>query len=516
MGEHEYVIVGAGSAGCVLANRLSAEHDVLVLEAGGPDEKREVSVPVAHPELLETDLDWGFRSTPQPALNDRRVYIAQGKTLGGSSSINAQMYFRGHPADYEAWTAAGNEGWDYDAAMEYYERLEDGEGHHYGTGGPQSVARQDDPHPISTAFVEAATECGLRRTPCFNAREIEGAGYIDVIQEGNQRHSAADAFLKPALDRPTLTAETGARVRRVTFDGDRATGVVYDQDGETKRATATGEVIVSAGAINSPRLLLLSGVGPADHLRDHGVEVQADRPGVGRNLHDHVVVWINYEAETSATYDDADSLVNLLKYVLLKRGPLMSNGTEAGGFWRSSPDLPAPDVQFVFAPAYVERNGLADPSGHGFSIGVGLVHPESRGRVALESGDPTDDPAIDPQYLASDDDLTALVDGVAKAREIAESDALDEYRAGRNWPRGDGEAAVRDHVRENAQSYFHLVGSCRMGDDETAVVDDRLRVHGVEGLRVVDASVMPTITRGNTHAPTLMIAERAADLIAGT
>jgi len=506
--DYDYVIVGAGSAGCVLANRLSAAAEVLVLEAGQPDEKREISVPIAYPELLGADVDWEFRTVPQPALDDRSLDVAQGRTVGGSSSINAQMYFRGHPADYDGWAAAGNEGWGYDAVIERYERIEDGPDEHYGTGGPQHVTRQDDPHPLSAAFVDAAVETGFGRRDCLTTPETDGVGFTHVVQKDGKRHSAADAFLKPVLDRATLTVETGARVRRLSFDGDRATGAVYVQDGESRRVTASEDVILSAGAINSPRLLMLSGVGPADHLRDHDIDVRVDLPGVGRNLQDHPIVYNYYETRGVDTYDDADTLVNLLKYLVLKRGPLTSNGVEAAGYWRSSDGPDAPDIQFVFVPAAIER-GKDKADREGFSVGVALVAPASRGRVTLGSADPDDDPRIDPQYLAHGDDFERLVAGVRKAREVAAADALSVHRTTGE----DRHGAPEDYVRSETVSYQHFAGTCKMGHDDAAVVDDRLRVHGVDGLRVVDASVMPTITRGNTHAPTMVVAERASEFI---
>ena len=509
MAAYDYVIVGAGSAGCVLANRLSEAGEVLVLEAGEPDEKREISVPIAYPELWGTSVDWDFRTLPQSELDDRTLTASQGKTLGGSSSINAQMYFRGHPDDYDGWAAAGNDGWDYDAVRERFERIEDGPGDPYGTGGPQHVAEQSDPHPLTDAFVDAAVETGLPRRECFNGGDLDGAGYTDVIQRDETRHSAADAFLKPVLDRASLTVETGAQVHRVTFDGDRATGVEYERDGETGEVTAD-EVVLSAGAINSPRLLMLSGIGPASHLYEHGVDVRVDLPGVGHNLQDHPIVYSAYGTERSDTYGGADTLLNLLRYLVLKRGPLTSNGAEGAAYWRSNPNLDAPDVQFLFLPVAIERGEITEDV-QGFSIATSLVAPESRGRVSLASADPDDDPRVDPQYLAGGDDFETLVAGVERAHEIAETDPLAGERADEGRPFGDVEA----HVRTETVSYQHFVGTCKMGGDEMAVVDDRLRVRGVENLRVVDASVMPTIPRANTHAPTLADAERAADFITG-
>ncbi|MFB6205350.1 MAG: GMC family oxidoreductase [Haloglomus sp.] len=512
MTRYDYVVVGAGSAGCVLANRLSAGNDVLLLEAGGPDEKREISIPIAHVDLLGTEVDWDFQTTPQDALGGRRVTLPQGRTLGGSSSINAQMYFRGHAADFAGWAAATDDGWGPDSVAAYYGRLEDAESGPLGSGGPQHLDPVTDPHPVTSALVEAAAATGLNRAESV-ARDAEGVGYCDVIQKGGERYSAADAYLKPVLDRDSLTAETGAEVRRLRFDGARATGVLYVQDGVTREATASEEVIVAAGAINSPRLLLLSGLGPAAHLREHGIDVRADLP-VGENLQDHALVYTNYRATTD-TYDDAESLWNVAKYLLLKRGPLTSNGTEAVGYWRSREGLDAPDIQFMLIPATIEGGDLAEYSWSGFTVGVGLVAPESRGRVRLRSDDPDDDPVIDPGYLTADEDVEALVRGVEKAQEIAAAEPLAEVYDGRNFPETTDEDGIREHVRQHAGSYYHLAGTCRMGvdPDDGAVVDAECRVHGVEGLRVVDASVLPTIPRVNTYGPTMMVAERAADLI---
>jgi choline dehydrogenase len=513
MAGYDYVIVGGGSAGCVLANRLSADNDVLLLEAGEPDEKREMSIPIAHVDLLGTEYDWDFRTTPQAGLDGRRVTLAQGRTLGGSSSINAQMYFRGHETDFEAWAAAtDDEGWGPESVAGYYDGLENSEGGFLGSGGPQHLRPIRDPHPVSSSLVDAAAAAGLGRAESV-ARDAEGVGFCEVIQRDGERYSAADAYLKPAMSRDSLTVETGAHVRRLRFDGDgdRVTGVLYVQNGVTRIAEADAEVIVCAGAINSPRLLLLSGVGPADHLREHGIEVRADLP-VGEGLQDHALVYTNYRA-TTETYDDAESLWNVAKYLLLKRGPLASNGSEAVGYWRSREGLDAPDIQFMFAPATIEGGDLAEYDWSGFTIGVGLVAPESRGRVRLRSADPDDDPVIDPGYLTAEADVEALVRGVEKAQEIAAAEPLSDIYDGRNFPAGTDEATIREHVRQHAGSYYHLAGSCRMGSDEDAVVDPACRVRGVEGLRVVDASVMPTIPRVNTYGPTMMLAERAAALI---
>jgi choline dehydrogenase len=504
-----------------MANRLSANGEsVLLLEAGEPDDKNEISIPAAFSKLFQSETDWEYYTEPQPEMNDRELYWPRGKTLGGSSSINAMIYIRGVPHDYDTWAELGNEDWGYDDVLPYFKRAENfepgGGGEYHGTGGPLNVTTPEDPRPLAERFVDGAQEIGIPRNDDFNGEQQEGVGYYHLTQKNGKRWSAADAYLKPALDRPNLTAETGAQVTRVTFDGDRASGVEFQQNGTRYEASAEQEVVLSGGAINSPQLLMLSGIGPADHLEEHDIEVREDLAGVGKNLQDHLFGFVIYETTETNTLDEAEGLLNLAKYLLFKSGPLTSNVGETGGFTYVDEDEPAPDLQFHFAPGYFKRHGLDNPDdGHAFSIGATQVRPESRGEITLDSADPFEHPAIDPNYLTEDQDMHVLVEGIKKAREIAQSSAFDDVRGTEVWPGEDvtTDEEIREHIRETAHTVYHPVGTCKMGDDDMAVVDDSLRVHGVSDLRVVDASVMPTLVSGNTNAPTIMIAEKAAEMM---
>jgi len=503
----DYIIVGAGSAGCVLANRLSEtpQTHVLLIEAGGPDAKKEIRIPLAWLKLFKSEFDWDYTTTPQTALGGRRVYWPRGKTIGGSSSINTMMAIPGHRADFDGWADLGNEGWSFDELAPYFERV----------NATLTIQELRDPNGLTTAFVEAAVQAGIPRSRRLGPTDLEGVRLVPVTQRRGRRWSAADAYLRPALRRPNLTVVTGAQVTRVLFDGRRAFGVAYRQGGGDKIAHCAREVILSGGAVNSPQLLLLSGVGSLDELARHRIEPMHEVPGVGLNLQDHAAAACFVEALHPTSLYGAETATNLARYLLLRRGMLTSNAAEAAAFIHSRPGLPAPDLELIFAPGLFQNEGLTPPSGHGFTILAVGLQPLSVGSLGLQSGDPLDKPAIDPGYLSDPrgDDLRVLTAGLEFARRIVSMPALNQL-AGREL--APGAASLKAHIRDTAQGLYHPVGTCRMGSDELAVVDTQLRVRGLDGLRVVDASIMPRIPRGHTNLPTMMVAEKAADLICGT
>ena len=500
---YDYIVIGGGSAGCVLASRLTETPDrsVLLIEAGPPDRKREIHIPAAFSKLFKTDLDWNFTTEPQPHLNGRQLYWPRGKVLGGSSSMNAMIYIRGRNADFDQWREVGAEGWSAEDVLPFFKAVE-------SRAEPRELKCVN---PLSRAFVEACVQTGVSANPDFNGERQAGAGFYRVTQNNGRRWSAADAYLKPALRRGNLTVWTGIHTTRIVIENGRATAVEYVQNGATHQVRAGREVILSAGAVGSPHLLLLSGVGPAAMLEKFQIPVAADLPGVGENLHDHLSVGVPYFCTQPLSLDKAETLANLLKFVLRKDGPLTSNIAEAGAFVKSQAMLAECDLQFHFGPAHYIDHGFTKPGGCGFTLGPTLLTPRSRGRVTLRSANPADAPAIDPAYLSDAADLGPLIEGVKLARRVAEAKAFDPYRGKPVFEPDDAEL----YVRARAETIYHPVGTCKMGTDEFSVVNPRLEVRGVSGLRVVDASVMPVIVGGNTQAATMMIAEKAASLMMG-
>ncbi|MEH2081219.1 MAG: GMC family oxidoreductase N-terminal domain-containing protein [Nostoc sp.] len=503
MTHYDYIVIGAGSAGCVVANRLTENPDitVLLLEAGNPDTKPEIQIPLDCTTLPGTEVDWGYFSEPEPYLGDRRIFCPRGKVLGGSSSINFLVYIRGNRADYDYWQELGNPGWSYQDVLPYFKKSEHqqrGSDPYHGVVGELSVTDVASPATISQRFVDAAITLGYDYNPDFNGKQQEGAGPIQLTVKDGKRHSAAAAFLVPILNRPNLTVQTSALVTRLLFEGTRTIGVEYLHEGIFHQVRVNQEVILSAGSFDSPRLLMLSGIGDAEQLQAMKIPVVADLPGVGQNLQDHILIPVPYEA-----IQDLHTAIT-------------SNGcAEAGLFVHSKINQGiAPDLELIFGPIMWAPPGYPN-SGVGFTGLIALVHPENIGSVCLRSSDPKDAPVIRLNYLQSQSDVQKFVAGIKLMRQLFQTSAFDEFRGREVAPGADvtDDTAIETYVRENCGTVFHPIGTCKMGTDPMAVVDPELRVHRIEGLRVVDASIMPTLITGHTNAPTIMIGEKAADLI---
>lgn len=514
---HDVVIVGAGTAGCVLASRLSEDPDlsVLLLEAGPYSRKLEIRIPAAFSKLYRTELDWGDSTVPQAALDGREIVFPRGRLLGGSAAMNAGMVLRGHRGDYEAWAAAGCTGWSWTDVEPVFTR---------SAAGPFPLAELRERHVLTEAFVHAAQAAGIPFTHDLNAEENAGVGFVRVSQRRGRRFSVLDGYLRPALRRPNLTVVTDALATRVLVEDGRARGVAYrlngggEAEGGDEEAIAEREIVLCGGAIGTPHLLQLSGIGPRAVLEQAGVDVVRDVPGVGANLLDHLANGLLVRTQGAQTLASAESLRNLAAWALLGRGPLTSSVAEAAAFVRTRPGLPTPDLELIFLPVLFEDEGLKQPTEDGLTLGVVLLQPRSVGTVTLRSPDPRIPPAIDPRYLTdpSGQDVQTLLHGLRLARRVLAQEPLAQFVAEELLPGGSAgsDDALRAHLRARSQTLYHPVGTCRMGSNPSAVVDTELRVRGFDRLRIADASVMPRLPSGHTNWPTVMVAERAAGLIA--
>lgn len=531
MEKYDYIIIGAGSAGCVLANRLShnPSNKVLLLEAGGPDKKLEIGIPAAFANLHRTEVDWGFSTEPQKHVNNRRLYLPRGKTLGGSSSTNAMAYVRGNAADYDEWAALGNKGWSYDEVLPYFKKSEQNEDIDNDYHGKDGLLNVNFPQyyqtPFVNAFVDACKETGIPENKDYNGAKQEGAGQLQFTIKNGKRHSTASAFLVPALKRKNLIVITHAMVKQIIIDGNKAIGVEYLKGGKgSEKVFVNKEIILSAGSFQSPQVLMLSGIGHAQELKKHGIKLIKELPGVGKNLQDHLFAGVSSLSLKKDGFNHhlkpVNQVVDLVKYLFTHKGPLSCSLLEAVAFCSVNGSKNV-NLQFHFCPVQIGNDYVTDfhnpttypTNADGYSILPTLLKPKSRGYVGLQSANPMDAPIIEPNFLSEEEDLKTLVAGTKKALEILNANAFSPHRKSVFFPLDQTEQGIIEHIKKIVETVYHPVGTCKMGNDAMAVVNDQLQVHGIEGLRVVDASIMPIIVSGNTNAPTIMIAEKAADMI---
>jgi choline dehydrogenase len=522
---YDYVIVGAGAAGCAVANRLSADPEttVLLLEAGGRDWSPLIHMPVGFTKLSGPKVNWGFHTVPQAQLDNRRMYYPQGRTLGGSTSINAMIYIRGQHEDYDRWAQLGNRDWSFEKVLPFFRRAEHNErlnDEFHAIDGPMNVTEQVQHNPLSKAFVRAAQELGVKFIADFNGAQQEGVSWYDVTQRNARRESASTAYLRPIRNRKNLTVQTHTLATKVLVRNGRAVGLRYTLKGTPTTVHADREVILSGGSVNSPRLLLLSGIGPADELMPLGIEVVHDLPGVGKNFQDHMDVYLTAET-TPVSYNDSDrpdkALLAGLQYITTRTGPITASVCEAGMFVRSSAEVATPDIQMHALPAFVIDHGRMRVKGHGMTINTCHLRPRSIGQVTLHSADPGAEPAIDPNFLDDPYDWKISTEGFRWGREMLATKAFAPYVKREHMPGRDvqTDSDIRAYIRKWAKTDYHPVGSCKMGSDDMAVVDQELRVRGIGGLRVIDASIMPTLISGNTQATSVMIGEKGAHHVLG-
>ncbi len=522
---YDYVIVGGGSAGCVLASRLSADPSIKValLEAGPGDKNFLIHMPMGYAALMKTGwVDWGYHTEPQAGMRGRRLYWPRGKVLGGSSSVNAMIYIRGVPSDYDMWAQHGNRGWAWDEVLPYFKKAEtywQGADSYHGGDGPLKVTRPGVAHPLNAAWIEAGREAGYPSTPDFNGARQEGFGPLDCTIADGRRASAAVCYLRPALKRPNLTVITKAQATRIVLQRGRAVGVEYARKKQRHEIRASREVILSGGAINTPQLLLLSGIGPAHEIARHGIQPVHDLPGVGKNLQDHLHGAVKHTCSAPVSLYSVLKPTALMRhvpyYLMTHKGPASEMAIETLAFLKTRPEVEAPDLQYHFVPVLYADHGRVLIYRHGWMGYYNMQRPEARGEITLKSADPLAHPAIQPNYLENETDLRTLRDGLKILREVFRQKAFAPYGGEEFMPGGavQTDAEIDAYHRASGESLYHPVGTCKMGQDEMAVVDETLRLHGLEGLRVVDASIMPSLVSGNTNAPTIMIAEKAAHMI---